>query len=224
MAIELPHSLVFQDKKTEEAFLEGENSNLNRELFELFEIAIEGYEYTEPLHVMNEAWYIAKWTFIQKEPNILHFERKLKQYIQKETDYIDSFELRIACLMAFYILKRQKTLPMKISEFLPKMEKICLPNLKNIVDSNQHDNKLYNYLNQKHNDGYNTNLYLEVEGTILYNDIEKATNHFYMEDIKKILPYYGNINEQLKFANCVENYSNHRILSAEDLEIYDYPF
>ena len=220
MAISLPRSLVFQDRKNEEDFLEGENSFLNRELLELLEIIRDGNIYTETLPVMNEAWYIAKWVFMQKEPKVLHFERRLKQYINDENDFEYCYIIEHGTILACYILKRQKELPAKISEFLPEMEKVCLHNSK----QNTYEQHLNNFLINQNNDGYNTNLYLEVEGTILYNDIEKATNHFYMEDIKKILPYYGNINEQLKFANCVEKYSNHRIPSAEDLEIYDYPF
>lgn len=200
MAISLPRSLVFQDRKNEEDFLEGENSDLNREVLELYRLSTKNYIKTNPLAAMNEAWYITKWTFMQKEPKLLQFERVINQYIY---DIHDSIKNN-GCMLAYYILKRQKSLPKKISEFLPEMEKICLPisNNNNYYQKQTYDT-FYNFLNQHNDNGYTSNLYLEVTEVISYKDIEYTTN-FKLSNIKRLLPYYGNIKQQLALIDAIE--------------------
>jgi hypothetical protein len=228
MAISLPHSLVFQDRKNEEDFLEEANSPLNRELLGLLEIIRDGNIYTETLPVMNEAWYIAKWVFMQKEPKVLHFERRLKQYINDGNDFEYCYIMEHGVILAYYILKRQKELPAKISEFLPEMEKICLLIIdkgKSIDTFSQqrHDN-FYIMLDCYRAKIYTTNLYLEVEDSIPTADIEKATANFSEIEIKNLLPYYGNIQQQLAFINIAEKafIARASVPTTADLSMLDY--
>jgi hypothetical protein len=196
--------IVFQDKEKLEDFLEGANSNLNRELLELYRIITDSNTNNNLLHIMNKTWYIAKWVFMQKEPKLLLFDRELKQFMEDTSDS-NCEEKKYAMLLAYYILKRQKTLPAKISEFLPEIEKVYISYYEQ-YDPFEIDvviAKMSDFL-KSHNDfGYNTNLYLEIN-SFYPKDIKEFTNNFNLNDIKKILPYYGNINQQLRFIACVE--------------------
>lgn len=218
MAINLPHSLVFQDKENIEDFLEGENSSLNREMLELYGELTKGNNRGFPLEVMNKAWYIAKWIFMQKEPKLLQFDRTLCNYIYNNP---------YAGILAYYIIERQKKLPSQISEFLQEIENLCFPMLKN-KNSNPEVQRRYHafcIIEDLHRGTtYTTNLYLEVEDSIPTADIEKATKDFNNKEIERILPYYGNIQQQLAFINIIEKAFTKRasIPTIVNIELFDY--
>jgi hypothetical protein len=213
--------MVFQEKENIEDFLEEKNSSLNRELLELYGKIVTDDIELDPLVTMNEAWYIAKWVFMQKEPKVLLFNRELRTYIEDET-------MEYACLLAYYILKRQQTLPDRISEFLPEMEKLFqsywrvnhdyIPGF----DFSPYEEAI-TFLNSHTDVVYNTNLYLEIN-YYKPTDISKATNGFKMEDIKRILPYYGNIDNQLAFIHCVEKSMEKIAPPAPSTSTDDLPF
>jgi len=200
----LPHSLVFQDKKQVEDFLEGENHELNCELLELYRIITDNDTDTNLLNVMNQAWYIAKWCFMQKEPKLLLFDRDLKQYLDDANDR--DFEDRLyAMVLAYYILKRQQTLPAKISEFLPEIHNIYISSWPNYNPFNDIIiDKISGYLNSHKDSGYQTNMYFEVDGIIPNPDIRRATRDFSKKETIKVLRYYGNIQQQLAFIKRTE--------------------
>lgn len=203
MTTKFPPYVVFQDKETLGEFIKGDNSDLNRELLELYRIITDNNTDTDLLNVMNKAWYIAKWCFMQKEPKLLLFDRELKQYIEKTSDS-DFEDIKYAMLFAYYILKRQQTLPAKISEFLPEIKNLYISYYGNNDQFTEVAiDKMSDFMKSHNDSGYKTNLYFEIK-TFYPKQIREITNNFNLKTIKKILPYYGNVHQQLCFISCVE--------------------
>lgn len=208
--------MIFQPKESLEEFLDGKNAALNREVMMRYH-EIEDKVFCEPnmLDVMNETWYLTKKIFMQQEPVLFGFKSTIHAICK------DSPFSKIACLLSYYILKRQMYLPKRIEEFMPELKKI-VEEYSRILFGFPSDpfNECLKFSDNEESWGepcYNTHLYLEME-FYRKGELCTATHKFDKDAIREMLPFYGTKEVQRGVLRCIKASYEDTVGKMEDYE------
>jgi len=218
---ELPYSIIYQPKDDIDDYLDIDPDGLNATLCELMVQLKDLYRKINILDLLNDAYWIAKRTFIDKHPRLSGLEDILSAYVSRNDDYsneimLDSTqELKIP--LAYVILTLQSNLKDETIAFLPTM-------LKGLSNVNARQT-IENYVESCKSAGkvFHTDLKPKM---ILYSikDIKTATNDFSLKGIENLLRIYDDMNEQQDVLRCIQS-SYEKINNVDlDPEGTDLPF